>query len=139
MKPIFLALGAGLAVVASLALTSPALGQQVDDGQAAPELLVAPVQQHQEGVRLAPLSEQFVPLTPQKQLTMVNYVAMQQAAERRALLNAREWYGISGLRPNVSVTAFIGEPIDPYGGYSWAPHQVPAVYFAPAVVYPIGQ
>jgi hypothetical protein len=136
MKPILLSLGAGLAVVASLALASPALGQQNVDGQGAPELLVAPAHQPQEGVRLAPLSEQFVPLAVQpKPLTMVNYVAMQRAAERRARLDAQAWYGVSNLRPTVSVTPFTGDYVSPYGGYVYAPYQGLPNYYAPTIIY----
>ncbi|HEV7282391.1 MAG TPA: hypothetical protein VGN57_19470 [Pirellulaceae bacterium] len=136
MKPILLALGAGLAVAASLSLASPALGQQNANGQAAPELLVAPVAQPQETVRLAPLSEQFVPLVPAKKpLTMVNYVAMQRAAERRARLDAQAWYGISNLRPTLPASNFFGDAMNGYPGYAYAPYQGPPNYYAPMVFY----
>jgi hypothetical protein len=140
MKPILLSLGAGLAVVVSLVLASPAIAQEndgVDLGPPpAPELLVAPQHQPQEGVRLAPLSEQFVPLAIQKKpLTMVNYVAMQRAAERRARLDAQAWYGISNLRPTVSVTPFTGNYVSPYGGYVYAPYQALPNYYAPTIIY----
>jgi hypothetical protein len=144
MKPILLALGAGLAVVASLALTSPALAQQNDGGSLdpppapAPELLVAPQHQPQEGVRLAPLSEQFVPLPPQKKpLTMVNYVAMQRAAERRARLEAQAWYGFSPSRPAVYLTPY-GGFATAYEGSFYAPYQASVNYYAPTIVYPSG-
>lgn len=142
MKPILLSLGAGLAIFASLAFASPAFAQQNDGSNPdlgpppAPELLVAPQDQPQEGVRLAPLSEQFVPIAAQKKpLTMVNYVAMQRAAERRARLDAQAWYGVSNLRPTVSVTPFTGDYVSPYGGYVYAPYQGPVNYYAPTIVY----
>jgi hypothetical protein len=144
MKPILLSLGAGLAVVASFALASPAFAQQNDGSDLgpppAPELLIAPQDQPQVGVRLAPLSEQFVPLPPQKKpLTMVNYVAMQRAAERRARLEAQAWYGISPSRPTVSAMPFTGDYISPYGGYLYAPYQATMNYYAPTIVYHTGR
>lgn len=137
MKSILLAFGAGLAVVASLALASPASAQQNDDlappPAPAPELLVAPQLQPQESVRLAPLSEQFVPQAVQaRPLTMVNYVAMQRAAERRARLDAQAWYGVSNLRPSISTAAATGGYSDAYSGYWYAPYQN---YYAPTMVY----
>ena len=139
MKPILLTLGAGLAIVASLALVSPASAQQNAGGAPAPppapELLVAPQLQPQPGERLAPQSEQFVPLPVQKKpLTMVNYVAMQRAAERRARLDAMEWYGISNARPAISTAAATGYS-DAYAG-PYAPYQG---YYGPVVVYHSGR
>lgn len=136
MNPNLLALGAGLALVASLSLASPALGQQNVNGKDAPELLVAPAAQPQETVQLAPLSEQFVPLVPAKKpLTMVNYVAMERAAERRARLDAQAWYGISNLRPTMPATPYFGDPAYSHPGYAYAPYQGPVNYDAPMVFY----
>ena len=136
MKPILLTLGAGLAVAASLAMASPALAQQNVNGPGAPELLVAPAVQPQETVQLAPLSEQFVPqVAPKKPLTMVNYVAMQRAAERRARLDAQAWYGISNLRPTLPASPYYGDAINAYPGYAYAPYQGPVNYNAPTVFY----
>lgn len=136
MKPILVALGAGLAVVASLAAASPAMGQQNANGEGAPELLVAPPAQPQDTVQLAPLSEQFVPLVaPKKPLTMVNYVAMQRAAERRARLDAQAWYGISNLRPTLPASNYFGDAVNHYPGYAYAPYQGPPNYYAPTVYY----
>ena len=136
MKPILLTLGLGLAFVASLATASPALGQQNANGQGAPELLVVPADRPQETVQLAPLSEQFVPLVPAKKpLTMVNYVAMQRAAERRARLDAQAWYGISNLRPTLPASPYYSDPFNAYPGYAYAPYQGPVNYFVPTVYY----
>jgi hypothetical protein len=136
MKPILLTLGAGLAFAASLALTSPALGQQNVNGQGAPELLVAPAEQPQETVQLAPLSEQFVPLVPaRKTLTMANQIAMQRGAERRARLDAQAWYGISNLRPSLPASPYYSDPFNAYPGYAYAPYQGHVNYYVPTVFY----
>lgn len=130
MKPILWTLVA--AMIAAFVLASPAAAQE----GGAPELLVNPQHQPQEGVSLAPLSEKFVPqIAAPKPLTMVNYVAMQRAAERRARLDAQAWYGVSNLRPTRSVTPFTGDYVEPYNGFVYAPYQWPPNYYAPSVIY----